>query len=90
MSDASVLRDLPSPCIGVCDIDESSGFCRGCFRTRREIADWRILDHTQQKSLLGTLRERRAEHAGVAGRVSKRRAQAWADRWAAENADGQD
>jgi predicted Fe-S protein YdhL (DUF1289 family) len=31
---------MASPCIGICRIDESLGFCIGCARTRAEIADW--------------------------------------------------
>ena len=30
----------PSPCIGVCHIDGTTGFCLGCFRTLPEIAQW--------------------------------------------------
>lgn len=29
-----------SPCIGVCAIDDDTGFCRGCARTLDEIAAW--------------------------------------------------
>lgn len=32
---------IPSPCIGLCRIDDSSGLCLGCARTRGEIAMWR-------------------------------------------------
>jgi len=32
---------IPSPCIGLCRIDDNSGFCLGCARTRAEIATWR-------------------------------------------------
>src|SRR5512135_131970 len=31
----------PSPCIGICRIDESSGLCVGCARTSEEVATWR-------------------------------------------------
>jgi predicted Fe-S protein YdhL (DUF1289 family) len=36
-----------SPCIGVCILDPASGFCRGCYRTIREIAGW--LDLTPEE-----------------------------------------
>lgn len=32
--------DVPSPCISICRMNESSGWCEGCFRTRDEIAGW--------------------------------------------------
>jgi predicted Fe-S protein YdhL (DUF1289 family) len=31
---------LPSPCIGICQIDERFGLCRGCARSRSEVATW--------------------------------------------------
>jgi uncharacterized protein len=34
-------RPVPdSPCIAVCIMDPASGFCRGCYRSIREIAGW--------------------------------------------------
>ena len=29
-----------SPCIGICVIDDASGWCEGCGRTLDEIAGW--------------------------------------------------
>ncbi len=29
-----------SPCVGICKLDEATGFCLGCARTGDEIADW--------------------------------------------------
>src|SRR5262245_45156479 len=31
---------VPSPCIGICTMDEVLGWCRGCGRTDDEIAEW--------------------------------------------------
>ncbi len=31
---------VPSPCVSVCRMDESSGLCEGCLRTLDEIAAW--------------------------------------------------
>jgi predicted Fe-S protein YdhL (DUF1289 family) len=31
---------LPSPCVGICQIDERFGLCRGCARSRSEVATW--------------------------------------------------
>lgn len=31
---------IASPCIGICAMDEATGWCRGCARTRDEIAGW--------------------------------------------------
>jgi predicted Fe-S protein YdhL (DUF1289 family) len=41
MPDQQLTVAPPSRCVGVCRIDESSGYCVGCARTREEIASWR-------------------------------------------------
>jgi predicted Fe-S protein YdhL (DUF1289 family) len=33
---------VQSPCILVCSIDENTGYCFGCGRTRDEIAGWMV------------------------------------------------
>ena len=45
-------NSLTSPCISVCEINKATGFCNGCYRTIREIADWPYLDYDQQMILL--------------------------------------
>lgn len=64
---------LPSPCISVCQLDQGSGLCLGCFRTGAEIAAWRSMSPAEQRDLLDTLRDRRATITGVARRASRRR-----------------
>lgn len=32
--------EIPSPCISICRVNESTGCCEGCFRTLGEIAGW--------------------------------------------------
>lgn len=34
---------VPSPCVSICELDEHSGSCKGCYRTLREIAGWSAL-----------------------------------------------
>jgi predicted Fe-S protein YdhL (DUF1289 family) len=34
---------VPSPCVSICELDERSGSCKGCYRTLREIAGWSAL-----------------------------------------------
>jgi predicted Fe-S protein YdhL (DUF1289 family) len=53
------LRQPPSPCIGVCRIDQDTGWCRGCRRTLGEIADWPMLSVREKDALLLRLAERR-------------------------------
>jgi uncharacterized protein len=52
------LRQPPSPCTGVCRIDQATGWCAGCGRTLGEIADWPMLTAREKKELLERLGER--------------------------------
>ena len=40
----SLTDDIASPCIGICKLDQKSGFCIGCKRTIEEIGRWAMLD----------------------------------------------
>lgn len=31
---------VPSPCVGVCRMSPSTGYCEGCWRTLEEIGQW--------------------------------------------------
>ncbi|MBN8530680.1 MAG: DUF1289 domain-containing protein [Alphaproteobacteria bacterium] len=52
---------IPSPCISVCSIDDATGFCRGCFRTTQEVAEWPYADDGWKAEVLKCLEERKAE-----------------------------
>lgn len=52
---------VPSPCIGVCRIDEATGWCAGCLRTRTEIADWGQLVDRDKLLLWKRLTQRRRD-----------------------------
>jgi len=47
-----------SPCIGVCKLDEDTGFCIGCARTAGEIAQWLSLDASARFAIWEQLPER--------------------------------
>lgn len=34
---------LPSPCVGICEIDAADGLCQGCDRSKDEIFSWRSM-----------------------------------------------
>ena len=53
---------IDSPCIRICTIDEDTGYCEGCYRTRTEIAQWKCADNTYKAALLVQLEERK--HSG--------------------------
>ena len=50
-------RHVESPCISVCQLDEASGLCRGCWRTRDEIAAWGQADTDTRLAILEKLHE---------------------------------
>lgn len=54
---------IESPCIGVCTIDESNGFCRGCSRTTEEIKAWFDMGQAEKKVLLNQLEDRQLQQA---------------------------
>lgn len=56
---------IPSPCIDVCKIDGTSGFCIGCLRTRAEIREWKTMDDIRRQRIIDE-REQRATMLPVA------------------------
>ena len=58
---------IASPCIGVCRIDDTTGFCVGCARTRDELARWGDADDSWRRSVWAAL-PRRLQDLGVSVR----------------------
>lgn len=48
-----------SPCISVCQIDNQTGFCIGCWRNIDEIRDWVISTPDQRQAILTRIAERK-------------------------------
>jgi prolyl-tRNA editing enzyme YbaK/EbsC (Cys-tRNA(Pro) deacylase)/predicted Fe-S protein YdhL (DUF1289 family) len=63
---ADVVQAVASPCTDVCKLDPVDGLCRGCYRTREEIASWSRIGDDARRALLATLAERRRLHPGFA------------------------
>ena len=55
------MTSVASPCINVCQINETSGYCRGCYRTLDEIAGWWDMSQEEQRALLAVLEKREIE-----------------------------
>ncbi|WP_374414737.1 DUF1289 domain-containing protein [Novosphingobium colocasiae] len=53
------MAHVPSPCTGVCVLEPSTGWCRGCLRTIDEIAAWSTLDDAGKRAVLAALAARR-------------------------------
>ncbi len=56
----SAEQEIQSPCIGVCSINDVTGFCQGCYRTLEEIQQWWDLDNTAKAAVVKTAAEREA------------------------------
>ena len=51
-------KEIQSPCIGVCSMDDSTGLCQGCYRTMDEIQGWWDLDNAQKQAVINLASER--------------------------------
>ena len=49
------IEDIVSPCIGVCAINDSNGFCQGCYRTVEEIREWWNMTDEERDKVMGAL-----------------------------------
>ena len=51
-------KEIQSPCIGVCSMDDSTGLCQGCYRTMDEIQGWWDLDNMQKQAVIDLASQR--------------------------------
>jgi len=49
-----------SPCLGICQLDDATGFCVGCGRSSSEIGDWISMNDADRDQVWAKLPERRA------------------------------
>lgn len=54
---------IPSPCIQVCQIDNETGCCIGCFRSIDEVREWPIMTAEDKLKALDRIAERKAKRA---------------------------
>ncbi|MFN9543986.1 MAG: DUF1289 domain-containing protein [Phycisphaerae bacterium] len=52
---------VESPCVKVCAIDATTGWCLGCGRSMREIAGWSSLPPATRAAIMATLDDRKAQ-----------------------------
>lgn len=46
---------MESPCILVCSIDDNTGYCFGCGRTRDEIGAWTLYTSEERRNIMELL-----------------------------------
>ncbi|WP_394779416.1 DUF1289 domain-containing protein [Undibacterium sp.] len=54
---------VPSPCIGICKMDEAAGICSGCFRTIDEIIRWSKADDGYKRMVWRDVKHRMFDHS---------------------------
>lgn len=67
------MSSIETPCILVCVLEQNSGHCYGCGRTRDEIAEWTIYSDQQRALLMDELPARVAKLVRPPRRTTKRR-----------------
>ena len=58
-SSPPMMRRVLSPCIGICMLDQKTGYCLGCRRTIEEIGRWAMMDDAQRRAVLDKLPARK-------------------------------
>ena len=65
-------KNVESPCISVCKIDEKTRYCIGCWRTAAEIQGWSFSNDLDRASVIEKCHQRMI-NAGLKGpRKNKR------------------
>ena len=53
------LGAVPSPCINVCRMDATTGWCEGCLRTIDEIVAWGSMADADKRAVWQLIEQRR-------------------------------
>jgi uncharacterized protein len=56
--DGLFVSEIETPCVKVCVVDQETGFCIGCGRTRGEIAMWTSIEPVERRHIMDALGER--------------------------------
>ena len=48
-----------SPCIGLCELDRTGKFCKGCLRTINEITNWKTYSERKKNKISMLLKKRK-------------------------------
>jgi predicted Fe-S protein YdhL (DUF1289 family) len=49
---------VPSPCVGICKMDERHAWCAGCFRTVEELTVWSTASNVTKLHVWQQIKER--------------------------------
>jgi hypothetical protein len=65
--------NMDTPCVSVCVLDDTTGYCIGCGRSLREIASWSDLPGEQRGAISGVLPARLRKMTSRSVRGARRR-----------------
>ena len=51
-------ENIETPCIGVCTMDDNTGFCLGCYRSLEEFQNWWDMSDEQRAQVMAQLDQR--------------------------------
>ncbi|MGB4812944.1 MAG: DUF1289 domain-containing protein [Methylophilaceae bacterium] len=51
-------QEIETPCVGVCTMNETTGFCLGCYRNVEEIQNWWDKSNAEKSAILVQLEAR--------------------------------
>ena len=54
------VQPLRTPCVRVCAVNPKTGWCEGCFRTLKEIANWGRFSTAERDAIMASLPARQA------------------------------
>ncbi len=57
-SEDGFAQTVPSPCLSVCQMNEATGLCLGCFRTIEEIGCWGNADDSFKRDVWARIEAR--------------------------------
>lgn len=54
-------KQVESPCVSICQLDDNDKFCIGCYRTPDEIEQWSSLSSSEKLIILSAIEARKLE-----------------------------
>jgi len=53
-------KKIKTPCIGVCRLNDTDEYCTGCFRSNKEIMEWRAANDERKLEIVKSAEDRKA------------------------------
>ena len=63
--------NIMTPCVGVCKMHEEYKICKGCLRSRYEIAQWVKADDNQKQQILHSISQKLAIYGNLNNSIEK-------------------